>query len=143
MTAIVVNLATGAVTEYDWSFQSATATRAGGAAGLATLGGDDDNGAPIDAHFLSGIEAGETMTGVQALFVTTSRGDGSGSLIVQGEAASWEYPVAVRAKDTSRAKPGKGIRETRVGFGFRNAAGSDFAIDNIDAVTVASPHRRT
>jgi hypothetical protein len=143
MTAIVLNTATGAVTEYDWTFQSMTDARAGGNAGLATLGGDTDAGAAISAQFLTGKpDGGGKMLGVQSVFVAAARGTGDGTLIVQGASASWEYAVAARASTIAKAKPGKGIREPRLGFGYRNTAGADFALDHIEAEIVESKTRR-
>lgn len=143
MSTIVLNTATGAVTEYDWAFDSITRTRAGGAAGLASLGGDTDAGAPIAAHFLTGKPdgGGKMLTPVGA-FVTASRGEGGGSLIVQGRSASWEYAGDSRDSRISRHKPGRGIREPRLGFGYRNAAGADFAIERIDVEIAESTTRR-
>src|SRR5574343_21954 len=54
MNTIVMNTLTGAVTEYDWAFQSITPTHAGGAAGLFLLGGDKDGALPIPANVLTG-----------------------------------------------------------------------------------------
>lgn len=50
MNTIVLNTLTGAVSEYDWPFQSLTPTHAGDVTGLYALGGDTDAGRPIDAH---------------------------------------------------------------------------------------------
>jgi hypothetical protein len=141
MTAIVLNTATGAVSEYDWTFQSITASHAGSAAGLFTLGGGTDNGAPITGQVLSGKPGGEKMLCLGNVYLTID-GSGEGVLIVQGRTGSWEYPVAERTSGIARAKPGRGIRESRLAFGYRNVDGADFRLDRIAAEVTQSTTRR-
>ena len=141
MTAIVMNTATGAVSEYDWTFQSMTAGRAGSDAGLFALGGDTDAGAEINAQLRTGRTGGQTALAVGNVFVAGDVGDG-GLVIVEGASQSWEYPLAVRASGVSRADPGRGIRENYLGFGYRNQAGAFFRIDRIDAEVIPSKTRR-
>lgn len=142
MTAIVMNTATGAVTEYGWTFQSVSPQHAAKASGLYTLGGATDAGAQIVAELRGGVTGGERMRSVQAVYLAL-RSPGAGVLVVQGRTQNWEYPVAARDSGVARATPGKGIRESYLGFGYRNADGADFRIDRIDAeVTVTNTRRK-
>jgi hypothetical protein len=145
-TTIVVNTASGAVTEYDWTFESLTPTHAGTADGLYTLGGDTDAAAPIAAT----LKTGKSLLGSQAkkaldtvFFAMVGDADSTGTLLVEGEGTAYSYAFAVRAKGLSRAQPGKGIRENYLLLGFSNVAGADFRIDQIDAPTPKSVTRRT
>lgn len=141
MTAIVLNTATGAVTEYDWSFQSLTPDVAGSASGLFALGGGTDAGAAIAGELLTGKPGGETLQAIGNVFVAGS-GEGAGVLIVEGKDDQWEYPVAARSSGVARATPGRGIRESYLAFGYRNVAGADFRIDRIDIELTPSKTRR-
>lgn len=141
MTAIVLNTATAAVTESTWAFKSITGSHAADDAGLYTLGGDTDNGAAISAELRGGKFGGETLQNVGNVYLALV-GDGSGTLIVQGLANEWEYPVDARPTGVSRAVPGRGIRESFLAFGYRNANGADFHLNRIDAEVSASPNRR-
>ena len=141
MAAIVMNTLSGAVTEYNWSFQSITAQRAGSASGLFTLGGNTDAGAQIVGEVRSGKYSGSGVLGVGNVYITT-QGGGDGTLIVLGRTASWEYPLADRASGVSKGQPGLGIRESHLGFGYRNVAGADFILERIDAEVVPSTTRK-
>lgn len=141
MTAIVLNTATGAVSEYDWTFQSLTATHAGSATGLFTLGGNTDKTAPITGQVVTGKPGGEKMLALGNVYLTIE-GSGAGVLIVQGRSQSWEYPVLERASGIARAKPGRGIRESRLAFGYRNVDGADFRLERIAAEVTQSTTRR-
>lgn len=136
-----MNTATGAVTEYDWTFQSITPEHAGSAAGLFTLGGNTDAGVPIAAELRSGRPEAKTKQAIGNVYLVLE-GAGDGTLIVEGRSDAWEYPMTGRASGVSRAKPGRGISETRLGFGFRNAAGADFRLDRIDAEILETKTRR-
>lgn len=141
MTAIVMNTASGAVTEYDWTFESISPSLGAGASGLKTLAGDNDAGTDIDAELRSGLSGGETMQRVSSIFLAL-HGDGTGSALVFGRTTTWTYPLVARASGVSKATPGKGIQESYLGFGYRNAAGADFRLDRIDAEVIASQNRR-
>lgn len=141
MTAIVCNTATGAVTEYDWAFQSLTDTHAASPAGLFTLGGDTDAGAAITGEIRAGTPGGGPVQAVRVVFVA-KEGPGNGTLIVQGRSASWEYPAIDRDSDVMAVSPGRGISESYLGFGYRNVDGAAFRIDRIDADVIASKNRR-
>lgn len=130
MTTIVLNTANGAVTEYDWSFDSIGPTRAGSAAGLFTLGGDTDAGAPIAATFLSGKTLLGSMLRKAMGFVfvaMTAVGDAA-TLRVRGS-ADWTYPIAIDPKGVSRVRTGRGIDDNYLALGFSNVDGADFRVD--------------
>jgi hypothetical protein len=130
MTTIVMNTLSGAVTEYDWAFQSITPDYAGGT-GLFTLGGDTDAGDPIDGEFLSGDLGGDVKLGVSSVYVAV-QGAGTGEVLVKGATETWAYAMDVLPSGVSRAKTGRGISENYLAFGYRNVAGVDFVIDRID-----------
>lgn len=141
MTTIVMNTLTGAVTEYDWVIQSATAAQASSSAGLHDLGGDSDAGAPITGEIRSGLMGGEGRQGLESVYVGV-KGAGQGIVRIEGESGAWEYPMDVRAGGVSRVQPGKGIEENWLGYGYRNVAGADFLLDSVDAEIVQSKKRR-
>jgi hypothetical protein len=145
MTAIVVNTLNGAVTEYDWGFQSLTPTHAGaGASGLLTFGGELDGAAQITGV----IRTGKTLLdsskkkAVEDVYFGL-QGSGEGVCLMEGASESYEFPVELRSSGVSRAVPGKGIAENYMSFGYRNVAGADFRLDRIDAEVVQSKQRRT
>ncbi len=150
MTTIVMNTATGAVSEYDWAFQSITPTHAGDATGLYLLGGDSDGTAgdpvapvPIDGTFMCAktLLGSSKKKGVDMVYLGI-QGAGAGLLRVAGAGGAWEYPVQVLDAGMSRAKPGMGIRENYLGLGYRNVAGAAFRIDRLEAIVPESKTRR-
>lgn len=141
MTAIVLNTAKAAVTEYDWTFQSMTEDMAVSASGLFALGGSTDAGVDITGELRSGKPGGDIMQSVGAVFVAGSS-NGDGVLIVEGRDDEWEYAIAARTSGVGRATPGRGISESYLAFGYRNAEGADFRIDRIDAEIFPSKNRR-
>lgn len=145
MNAIVLNTLTGAVTEYTgFGFQSVTPTHAGSATGLFTLGGNTDAGLPIVATVTTGKTLwGETLKKLLGLVFFALKGSGQSTLSVIGEGTSYTYPIVVLAKGVSRAKPGRGIRENYLAFGFSNADGADFQLDRIEVDVSQSQNRRT
>lgn len=145
MNAIVLNTLTGAVTEYTgFGFQSVTPTHAGSATGLFTLGGNTDAGLPIVATVTTGKKLwGETLKKLLGLVFFALKGSGQSTLSVIGEGTSYTYPIVVMAKGVSRAKPGRGIRENYLAFGFSNADGADFQLDRIEVDVSQSKNRRT
>jgi hypothetical protein len=141
MTTIVLNTATGAVTEYDWEFPAISPGHAGSPAGLFALGGNTDAGEPIGSEFRGGTPGGKQVQTIGPVFVAQD-GDANGVLIVQGRIDSWEYPLQVRGKGVSAAKPGLGILESYLGLGYRNVGGADFHIERFDTDITASKTRR-
>lgn len=146
MTTIVMNTLTGAVSEYDWRFASLTSTHAGSEDGLFELGGDDDDGVPIAALITTPktLQGGETLkTRMETAFLTIHGAAGTwGEFHVHGQTDSWAYPVEVAASGLSRAKPGRGIRENFLGFGYSNVDGAPFRLDRIEVIAPQSVQRR-
>lgn len=142
MTAIVMNTATGAVTEYDWTFASVSASRAANNTALHTLGGDTDATAAIISELRGGKAGGGKLLSLGPVYLTI-RGTGDGTLIVMGRDTSWEYPVIARGSGVSVGRPGFGIRESWLGLGYRNAGGNDFRLDRIEAQIIESKTRRS
>lgn len=146
MDAIVMNTLTGAVTEYDnYGFHAATPTHAGNATGLYAFGGDLDVAQPIVAEAVTG----ETLWGdsrkkfLDMVYFSIPDGEGRGELIVHGAGETeHRYDFPFRSSGQSRAKPGKGIRENYLAFGFSNPDGDDFTLDRIEVLVAQSKTRR-
>lgn len=145
MTAIVMNTLNASVTEYDWTFNSLSPTRAGATSGLCALGGDDDAGAAIAGSVMTGRTLALDQTRKAAIedVYFGLRGAGNGVCRIEADDGAWEYPVAVKASGVSRAVPGKGISENYVALGYRNAAGEAFRLDRIEPTVVQSKQRKT
>ena len=143
MTTICMNTLNGAVTEFDWNFQSITPTHAGDVTGLYALGGDTDADQPIAARFMTPALQwqGSLRKAMSAVYFSMA-GGGKGNLHVHGKAGQWAYPFAVRDFEVSRADPGRGISENYLAFGFSNQDGANFCIDAVEVATVASNKRR-
>lgn len=142
MTTIVVNTQTGAVSEYDWAFDSLSPGHGASSDGLFELGGDTDAGEPIAASITTGTTLCGTNLKKRVPWVYFSMtGEGQGKLRVLGSAV-WSYLFPVRSGGQSRALPGKGIRENYLGFGFDNVAGADFRLDLLEIELVASQTRK-
>lgn len=145
MNTIVMNTLGGAVTEYTgFDFQSILPATAGSTLGVFSLGGDNDAGVAI----VSQITTGETQVGdlrksqISTVFVGL-RGSGSGRLSVFAGEDTHHYDFPVNEQGVSRVRPGRGIRENYLAFGFSNPAGDDFQLDAIDVPVALSPNRRT
>ena len=142
--AIVLNTLTGAVSEYDsFAFHAITPTHAGSVLGLYALGGNLD----IDQPVVATVTTGKTLFGASLkkfldLVYFSLKGSGTSSLTVTGEATSNTYTFPVRATGVSRAKPGRGIRENYLAFGYSNTDGADFTLDRIEVPTSPSKTRR-
>lgn len=142
---IVFNTLNGAVTEYTgFGFQSITPTHAGSATGLFSLGGGTDMGAPIVASIVTGKKQwGRSLKHYLGLIFFSLRGSGTSAATVVGESASYTYPFPVLSSGESRAKPGRGIRENYLAFGYSNTDGADFQLDRIEVDDGKSNNRRT
>lgn len=141
---IVLNTLTGAVTEYTgFGFQSITPTHAGSAAGLFQLGGDTDAGAPIVANVLTGKQLwGESLKKFIEMVYFSLKGSGTSRMTVVGESAAYSYDFPVRPSGQSRSKPGGGIRENYLAFGYSNKDGANFQLDRIEVLVRESKNRR-
>ena len=143
MTTIVMNTLNSAVTEYNWSFQSITPTHAGSATGIYLLGGDIDDTANIDARVVTGLtEWGSSLKKFVGMVYFALVGEGYGTLIVQTPDDEYAYDFPVRSSGQSREKPGRGIRENYLAFGFSNIDGADFRMDRIEVLIKESTTRR-
>lgn len=145
MTAIVINLATGAPTEYDWTFPALSASHAGSDDGLFELGGDTDDGVPIDAGWDTGttLREGSKKNAVDSAYFTMEGAAGSKGLFrVHTPTATYSYPFDVRQAGVSRAKAGRGIKENMLGFGYENVDGAQFAITMMEVSNTPSEQRR-
>lgn len=143
MTTLVMNTLTGAVSEYDWEFQSFTETHAGDVTGLYELGGDKDALAFIEAE----VQTGETLWDSSLkkrmdVIYYSIQGEGDAVCTVSGKTDSYEYNFPIRDAGESRAIPGKGIRENYLSFGLKNSDGGDFVLDRIEVNVVQSSSRR-
>lgn len=142
--AIVMNTLTGAVTEYDnFGFQSITPTLAGNATGLYSLGGGQD----IDQPIVGSVVTGKSIwDDIHKKFLDAvhfaMKGSGTSELNVVTESTSYSYPFQVRETGVSRGKPGRGIRENYLAFGYSNADGADFQLDRIEVPAYPSKNRK-
>ena len=144
MNAISFNTLTGAVSEYTgFGFQSITPTHAGSATGLFVLGGDTDVDQPIVAHVVTGKQLwGGSLKKMPQMVYFSLKGSGTSTMTVTGENASHSYPFPVRPDGQSRSKPGMGIRENYLAFGYSNSDGADFQLDRIEVLVAESKNRR-
>ena len=144
MKTIVMNTLTGAVSEYaNFDFDSISETHAASATGLYTFGGDTDNGVEIVAEVITGKPLwGDQRKKRLDMVWLSMKGEGTGEMIVRGENEEWRYNFPVRPTGQSRAKPGLGIRENYLAFGFSNPGGEQFTLDQISVSVVQSNTRR-
>ena len=144
MNAISFNTLTGAVSEYTgFGFQSITPTHAGSATGLFVLGGDTDVDQPIVAHVVTGKQLwGGSLKKTAQMVYFSLKGSGTSTMTVVGERQSHSYPFPVRPDGQSRSKPGLGLRENYLAFGYSNSDGADFQLDRIEVLVAESKNRR-
>lgn len=143
MTTIVMNTLNSAVTEYNWSFQSITPTHAGSATGLYLLGGDLDDTSEINSRVVTGLtEWGSSLKKFVEMVYFALIGEGYGTLIVQTLDDEYAYDFPIRSSGQSREKPGRGIRENYLAFGYSNLDGADFRLDRVEVLIKESTTRR-
>lgn len=146
MTAIAFNLQSHAATEYDWQFTSLSGRYATGDEGLLALGGDTDAGRPIAALATTPVSqhTSSLNKGVGMVYVSTPHAQVQGLdvLVQQPAGQTYAYPLQAQRSGVARAQPGRGIRESYLGFGVRNVAGADFEIERIEVQVNASAIRR-
>lgn len=144
MTTIVMNTLTGAVTEYSgFDFQSITPTHAGSTLGLYEFGGDTD----IDIPIVASVVTGKTLwSDIRRKFMDAvyfaMAGNGTSSMSVITPDTEYDYPFEVRPNGVSRAKPGRGIRENYLAFGYSNTDGANFRLDQIEVPQNPSKNRK-
>ena len=144
MTAIVMNTMTGAVSEYTgFDFHAITPEYAGSVLGLYELGGNLDVAATIVASAVTGktLMGGSLKKLLDTIFFSI-KGSGTSTATVYGEVDSYAYEFDVLATGESKAKPGRGIRENYMSFGYSNTDGAAFQLDQIEALTSQSKTRR-
>ena len=140
---IVMNTLTGAVSEYDWLFQSITPTHAGDASGLYLLGGDLDDTQKIVAEVMGPKTLlGESTKSRAEMVYFSVNGTGDGVMTVRGKNDEWDYDFPLRDSGESRCQPGKGIRENYLAFGFSKPDGEAFTLDRIEVLQADSKQRR-
>ena len=144
MNAIVLNTLNGAVTEYTGFSGAITPTHCGDHTGLYALSGDTDAGTPIVAQVVTGKQQwGTSLKKYVDIVFFGLKGLGQGRLTVFGETTSNSYNFGIEKGGESRSKPGRGIRENYLAFGFSNPDGKDFQLDRIEVNLGSSGTRRT
>lgn len=144
MKTIVCHTQVRAVTEYTgFGFQSVTATRAGSATGLFSLGGDTDAGRPIVANLrLPRTLRNNTLkTHIDMVYLSMA-GHGNASFTVHTPDNEWSYSFPLRIAQQTRCEVGKGIRENYLGFSLTTPAGQRFELDRIEVLERESKTRR-
>lgn len=151
---IVCNTTTGAVSEYDWRFQSLTSSHAGDAVGLYGLGGDTDDGELIktsirlpralrantsDDHEPSRKDSRKMQI---ASIVISMQGAGRCEAVVHTPAADYAYPFDLQESGEARARVGRGIRENYLGVSVNTLDGQRFLLDQVEIDERRSVHRR-
>jgi hypothetical protein len=145
MNTITLNTFTGAVTEYDnFPFDSVTPTHAGSAQGMYEFGGDTDAGQPIAARVVMGktLQSATSKKYVDVIFYAV-KGVGQATGVILGEKATYSYNMQLEKNRLSRCKPGRGIRENYMAFGFENQLGRMFELDSVEVLLTPSTTRRT
>lgn len=144
MNTIVCNLKNGAVTEYTWpQWQSITPTHAGASSGLAELGGNTDDGEPIEWSIsLPRQHRGTTRKKLGRCAYVSSQGAADMAFAVRMPDNVWWYPMQRRADDIARCELGRGLRPNHIGFALRGTSDEDVTIDRIEVDEVASKNRR-
>lgn len=143
MNTIVVNTLSGAVSEYTaFDFQSITPGYAGSTLGLYELGGDLDVAAPIVANVVTGKTLLSSLKTLLDTIFFSLMGSGTSTATVHGEVNSYSYAFDVLATGESKAKPGRGIRENYLAFGYSNTDGAAFELDRIEVLNAQSKTRR-
>lgn len=144
MNTIVLNTLNGAVTEYTGFTGAVTLTHIGNHDGLFALAGDTDAGTPVVSNVVTGKKQwGSSLKKYVDILFFGLKGLGQGRLTVFGEKTSNSYNFAIEKGGESRSKPGRGIRENYLAFGFSNPDGKDFQLDRIEINIGQSGTRRT
>lgn len=142
---LVMNLRTGAVTEYDDyefnSFAEVDGVLYGASAdGLYRLAGDDDDGTAIAAQFTTGV-TDHGMRGLQrvtdAYLSGLSDEDVDFKVTIDGQTYTYRIPAKQYATfDVMKAGLGKGSKGRYWQYTVANRNGGALEVDGIDVVTV-------
>lgn len=149
VTTWVVNLRTGAVTEYtDYAFESivqmpdGTYLAAGLDGNLYQLQGNTDNGQPIIADIMGGLldMGGSRFTSLKAAYLGV-RGQGKFYLrLVTNGDVTRTYEVSTRPLTTARVDIGKGLRSRYIQWELIST-GQDFDMTGIEFIPLVSGRR--
>lgn len=136
---ITLNTLNRAVTEYSLTPHSITPTHMGDALGLYAW----DDAEPVVSEVLTGETLwGTSLKKTLGPIYFSMTGDTNGEAVVKTRGAEYRYPFEITPDGESRAKPGKGIRENYLAFGFSNPDGAFFTIDQIEVGLNKSQERR-
>jgi hypothetical protein len=141
-TVLVMNARTGAVSLYDtFAFNSFAIAHgrqlSAGAAGIYSLGGEQDAGADIDMALVTGASDGGNLMvkRVREVFFGY-RTNGRIELRVRADDGEWyAYPMDETRVDglyRNRVKVGRGLKGSYFQFQVRNTGGCDVSIDAIE-----------
>lgn len=145
----VMNLRTGASSRYE-NFYFDSVMNVGGvlyganSEGLFELGGDDDDGAPIEAVLDFGLKSfgSNQLKRLEQIYLTVAS---TGPMFVRVTAEGASYTYTMRdfneAMQTQRVTPGKGMRANYFGFEVGNIDGADFELSAVEVLVAESSRR--
>lgn len=145
----VMNLRTGASSRYENfyfdSFMNVDGVLYGAnSEGLFELGGDDDDGAPIEAVIDFGLKSfgSNQLKRLEQIYLTVAS-DGPMFVRVTAEGASYTYTMRDfnEAMQTQRVTPGKGMRANYFGFEVGNIDGADCELSAVEVLVAESARR--
>jgi hypothetical protein len=144
-SVLAMNLANGAVTEYQQFPYNSFAVFAGkvlaaGAGGIVELTGGTDQGAQIAASVLTGLDdfGSDFNKRVTDAYVGAKSGsDMVFSVVVAGTSYTFTLPTTGADVRNHKAQLGKGLKHRYFQFGLANSGGADFALDGLAVRGVA------
>lgn len=147
MTTWAVNTRTSAVTQYsNYNFNSFAATGhkylGASSDGLYELDGDTDAGTPVIAHIKGGfMQFGQMhMSSIKGIYLGI-RGAGDFVLKVEtGDKKVYVYGLKARDFETTRVRPGKGLRARFFRFELIST-GQDFDLEAIEFIPLVATRR--
>ncbi len=143
MNTLVMNLGNLAVTEYTTPFTGIAGDLETTASGVYAAGGDDDDGAVIEA----GATFGLALTNgrhqrARYLYAWLDGGVGMKASVTTSQGKRYEYAGTERHGRVQRFVFGAGIRDNYLQVGLRNVRGKPFIIDRLEVETSNSATRR-
>lgn len=143
VTTWTINAETGASATYsNHDFDSYSPEMACRADGLYVLGGDDDDGTPIEATVDFGVQLLGTpmQKTVQYAYLGTS---GHMALRLTANGQTFTYPARTHnpALTTQRVDCGRGLKATHIRLELTNIEGSDFDLASVQLM-IATLTRR-